>query len=739
MGPEMMSPFESGDAPLMEQMDPDAMAMAGEYLGDQEDISEPAPRPIDWRVKRFWDDKKDRHRLGRWLVEEIRRARQAFSWRLDNCKQWRDDFEMMPSAADHPYTGAATCCAPFTRYACAAHSRQLNTQIVEPEPIVTVEPLDMEAMEDALAIEEAINAKIEESEWAKEARALHDDLPQVGNGYFRVEYERRVKRAPKLKFDQEEEDYAQTVQALRLAGVDLITAQTQALPRDKDGAIRYTLEWDEIVDYAGTGYKFIPFEDGVVFPATCRDATKARGIGERFVISGLDLEQGAKNGLFIRSEIDELLKLQGDEQPDGRQDRLDASGLEIADAQGPLGDDDAKYRDYLCWRLSVRLDGDDDGEEEIILVTIHEETERILDIRYSQYEHGSHIYHLAPFEARPGELLGRGIAELVATIQDDGTALLNQLANHGDLVINANATLIVDDTAMLDPDVQILQMGTIFRVRDIRGVREWPITALPAEAYNRFQQLKDMVDLIAGVSNPSLGKATDTQRTAREVTIVASNASANFEGVAQGLSLFWARVWDQARSIEAQFARDGQIQYRRNRMARAEAQGPQDAFGTIDAKRLLAKVRALPAGVRQLSDMQSRMSQAMAMNAAFASNPVVAQNPAVWRLAIEATMEAAKYAPKEKVLLAIDQAAEAAQQAAMQQQMAQEQGQMAMTEAGLPPELLQLLQSLPPEILKGLMAQATSASGEKGATGQAPPPGAAGPEQGGPMLPGMLG
>jgi hypothetical protein len=750
--PPPLDPMLQGfnpDEAMMEPVDPAAMPLEGEVMDAEEDVSEPAPRPIDWRVRKYWDDTEERHNLGRYLREEIDRSREAFSYRLSNIPIWRDDFSMMPAAADTPYPGAARCRAPFTRYACAAHTRQLNAQIVSPEPVVTVEPLDVATVQDAPDIEEAFNGRIEDSEWAREARALHADLPIAGNGFLRVEYERRTKRAPRLQVEFDERDYF----ALINAGADTLAAQVWALKRNKKGAIKYQLAWEEIVDYEGPGYKFIPFEDGVICPATCRDATKARAIGERFVISGLDLALGAKEGRFIQSEVDDLLKQHGDDptrmgtDDSDRQDTLDRAGIEVSGDQGPLADHDAKYRDYLCYRLSLRLDGDDDGREEILLVTLHYDTERILDIRYSQYEHGEHIYHLAPFEAQPGELLGYGIAETVAVLQDAATAWFNQIINHGDLTINSSAMLIVDQNAMLDPEVQTLTMGTFFRVRDSQGIREFPVAQLRPEHYTLWQSFKDQVDLIAGVSNPSLGKGTDVGRTAREVMVVESHASANFEGVAEGLSLFWSRVWDQSRSIEAQFARDGQIQYRKSRLARAMAQGPEEAFGSIDAMKLLGKVRILPAGVRQLSDMQARMSQAMAMNQVFMENPLTQANPEVWRIAVEATMEAAKYGPKEKILMALDRAQAAAEQAAREQQMAAEEQAMAQTAMGLPPELAQALQQLPPEVLKGLMSQmqeqqaALPPSVDQMNVGVQVPalPGAAGPEQGGPMVqPGMM-
>lgn len=708
----------NADAAQMEAVDPAAMPLEGE-----EEYTEPAPRPIDWRVRKFWNDANERHTFGRYLCEEIDRAREAFSWRYDNSRVWRDDFEGMPAPADVPYPGAPTVRAPFTKYACEGHTTRLDAQIVQPDPVIVAEPMEMEAVDAAPDIEEASNAKLEDAEWAIEARALHKDLPVVGNGFVRVLYERRLTRAPRLEVDFDPEAF----RGLMVAGADPLTAQLQAMKRDRKGAISYTLGWEETVDYAGTTFKFIPFEDGIIFPATCRDARKARGIGERVIISGLDLAQGAKDGLFIPAEVDALLERSGDD-PTGaegedwtdRRERLEHQGIEVGDTEGPLAERDAKYREYLCYRLSVRFDGDDDGKEEILHVMLHYDTRRVLDVRFSHYEHGQHCYHHFPFKVRPGELLGSGTAEEIAVIQDSATAALNHILTHGDLTINRSTSFIVGHAAGLDVDEFVFRPGMIVPVMDERAIREWPHTPLPAEHYQVFQQLKDIVDLVAGTSNPSLGQVTDTQRTAREVTIATSNANLNFEGVAEGVALCWSRVWDQMRSIEAQFGEGGQVRYRRGRKARAAAQDPAEMFGAIDAETMMAKVKLVPAGLRQLSDMQSRMSQAMAMNNEFQRNPLTANNPAVWRLAIEATMEAAKYAPKEKVLLAIDGQMEAEAQAA---EAAAQMAAEALQAGAVPPG--------------GGGAAPEGATAEPAGTGQAPPPGALGPEQGGP-LPGVV-
>lgn len=660
------------------EIDPAGMSQWAEAPGpEMEPIEEPAPKPIDWRVRRYWDNPEERRRLGRFVRDEVERYYRQVQWRLDNLQEWRRDYEMMPADGAQPWENAATIRAPFTRYVVDAHATRLNAQIVQGEPPLIADPEDDEAVAAAPEIEEAMAGRLDQSEWALTARILHHDLPLAGDCFLRTQFERKKKRIPSLRVDFDE----QAFYALSLAGLDPLAAQMSALKRDKKGAIRFKLGWEEVVTYAGTTFKFIPFEDGILFPLTCREQQDARGIGERMMISGLELAQGAKKGLFIREEVERLLKHPSDAMPEERRDRLENAGVEIDDVEGPIAEQEPLYREYDCVRMSLRWDGNGDGEEEILLVTLHLDSGAILDIRYSEYEHGEHIYDLFWFKRRPGEVIGYGEAETIAVLQDAETARLCMEANHGDLTLNAATSLIVDDMAGLDPDTFEFKMGTIVRVRDVRGVKEWPLKPLPPDFAMRGEKYKQMVELIAGVSNPVLGRETDTQKTLGEVQIASSNANMLFEGVGEEIALQWARVWEKMRSIEAQFGEGGQVRYRRPGIGREAALAGESMFGAVPSETMLSKVRLVPAGLRQLSDMRSRLSQAMAMNQVFAANPLTAQSLPVWLIALRQTMEAGKYPARDEVMRAAEQSL---QQVMMQQAQAAalQQEQAALEQAG---------------------------------------------------------
>lgn len=648
--PPGLSGFLGGAEPTPDTIDMGEMAQAEFLGGEEEQAFEPPPRPIDWRVKKYWDDPVERARLGRWLSEEIDRYYEQVDARMQNLQTWRDDYDLMPWDGPVPWTGAATLRGVFTSYVVDAHASRLNAQIVELERPVVAEPLEAAAFEAVEPIEEAMAGRLEESEWRLHASQLHHELPLAGNCFLRVQWERIKKRVPFLQVDLDEDAYW----GLLLAGADPVLAQVQALKRDRRGAIKFSLGWQEIVTYEGATYKTIPFEDGILWPLTARESQDARAIGERLILTGMELKQGAKAGLYIEEEVEALMALHSDALAEEQENAFDRAGLEVMDAEGPMALHDPLYREYLCHRFSLRLDGNDDGYEEILLVTLHCDTRRILDIRYSQYEHGEHIYHHFPFKRHAGQLLGYGEAERITVIQDAESARLNQEANHADLAVTGSTALLIPDNAMLDPDDFEFRPGKMIPVRDPRMVLPIPFRPLPAEHAMLGQRYKDMVDLVTGTSNPSLGLATDTDRTAREVTIVASEANRRFEGVAQDLAPYWSRVWDQVRSIEAQFNQNGEVRYRKNRAARAMAATGAEMFGTIEPETLLAKVKLVPAGLRQLSDLQSRLQQAQLMNGVFRENPLTAQNPRVWRLALRATMEAAQYPPKDEVMAEVD-------------------------------------------------------------------------------------
>jgi len=635
--------------------------------------------------------KAELEELGRNLHREIERYQQDTAHRRGNLAQWRRDFELYPTGRSTRWQHSADIASPFTHIYCQNHHTRLNQQIVQTNPPFAVIARKQSAIDAAPAIEEALVSVLDEANWQQVADDVHLELPVSGNCLLRTTYDEQYRRSPRFHYDFDDEAF----QGQLAGGADAATAFLGSLAQNDEGELDVGLHWENVLTHAGVSFKVIPWEDAVLLPAAARAPDELRGIGERLMIRGTELQAGVKSGKYLEEAVNELLETAQDPEPLDRSERLTLQGI------APLGglgsqETDALYRNYLCYELCWLMDANDDGEEEWVVVTLHEKSHRVLRLQYMPYEHGEPYYTLFRYFTRPRELLGMGIAEKLASLQDADTAVLNQIIDHADLILNARANFFYDQTSGLHPDKFVLKLGTPIPVDNVDGIKPFPIQEVPAEHYQVHQLFKDMADLVTASSNPSLGKATDTQKTLGEVQIVASASNQIFEEVASRVARTWAQVWDQVRWLYGQYGENGQVEYRvsaapghmittedqQQPLPAALVQGQLQpapggvAFGSIPASMLLADVDFIPAGLTQLSDMQSRLQQASIVQNTLLTHPLTMQNMPALKIGLDEFLQAARFRQREKIMAEIEQQ----QQAEMQMSLLM--GQM----PGQPPQ-----------------------------------------------------
>jgi hypothetical protein len=273
---------------------------------------------------------------------------------------------------------------------------------------------------------------------------------------------------------------------------------------------------------------------------------------------------------------------------------------------------------------------------------------------------------------RVRELLGMGVAEKLATFQDAGTAILNQIIDHADLALNLFGNFFYDSTSGFDPNKFELQLGKPIKVDSVEGIKPIDIQPLPAEHYQIYQLFKEIGDLVTSTSNPTLGKVTEASKTLGEVQLVAAASGQQFEEVASRVARTWAKVWDQCRKLEAQYAADGIVEFRR-KIAPAG-----DVLGAIPREVLLEEIRLVPTGLKQLSDMQSRVQQATIVQNTLLAHPLTMGNVEVLLTVLDVYLQSVNYVQREKVMEAVYR------QVNMQRQMEAMMAQQGMMN-GAPP------------------------------------------------------
>ena len=643
---------------------------------------------------------EDRTRLGNWLQQQVRRFEQATSTRRDNAKEWRDAADNYPRG-DAPRDWMADVRAPFTSIACAQHTMRLNAAILEPDPPMAVVAKEPEALEAVEAIEEAMKSLMSEAEWDLAARELHVQLPVDCPAAVHVEWERRWENVPVFHTGVDAEEAEDAAGVYMRAGADAEQAYLAAAGADPltlQVPVRFGHEEQIVAD--GIRFTVVGPEDLVFFPATARHERDLWGIGQRVMLSGAELAEGAKRGRYDQETVDRILAGPSDALPEGRQDALDLIGFDPdqagTDDEG-LGDG-SLYRAYQAVELCILADLDRDGLQEKYLVTVLDSGE-LPRAQYLPYEHNQFPYVLFPYLDRPGErVIGASIAERNAGMQDAADSLLNSLLDLVGIASSQLGNFLYDDRSGYDPEAQTQEPGQPIRVENVDvGIRpmDWVrdiVTGIGAtmEALNL---VKLYSELITATSNPALGRETDQSRTLGEVSIVMEQSAQIFGDYSVAVALRWAKVWDQARWLYARYgateeAGEQVVRYRKS------ASGGMSEFATIPTQVLTAKVDLVPAGLKQFGDAQTKLQTAQFINEEFKANPLTMSIPEVLLESLDKLIQAARWAGREKVIPLIEQQIEqmrmAAEQAALQAQAdAEMQAGMMQEQQGMASEAAQ--------------------------------------------------
>lgn len=640
------------------------------------------PGAVDYNIDL---DETERTELGLHIIDEIRKYYQDTERRFDNCRDWRADFELIKADGEGPWPDSAAVRAPLTENAARNHHTRLNQQIIHSVPPFVVEALTEEAIEAAPQIQEALVAQLEEADWKTVANEVHSELPVVGNCFLRVTFEHDVRRQPRHQLEFDEELYVSLLQS----GYPPVEAMQEAVVKDKAGKVKMSLVWQNVLVSSGVKFRVVPFEDGIIFPANIRDPADARGIGMKLVLRGADLKQGAKRGQYLQEAVDDLLEWGSEGTDEERQVKLDFSAISPDAGPAASATTNPLHREYRCWELCYLMDVNGDDELEWAVITVHE-SGKILRCQHLPYHHGQPFFVMFRYFTRARELFGMGVAEKIATIQDAATTVLNQLVDHADLSLNVFGNLIYEKQSGFKPEKFEWRMGRPIPCDNIDGIKELKTPQLLPEHYQLYKLFKDIADLTTASANPSLGQTTDGQKTLGEVQIVMGASNAIFEEVAQGVSRDWAQVWDHARWLLGQYGDGGQVKFRKTALPSVTIQGEDGmevpaaqmwgqmtpapggaVFDSIPSHILLEAVDLVPAGLKQLADMQSRVQQASLVQSTLLQHPLVGQSIDAQVVMLDEYLQALRYPQAKKMMQIIDQVAAQVKQQQMLMQMMQ--------------------------------------------------------------------
>lgn len=551
---------------------------------------------VDYRVKLSAEERED---LGRRIVDEWNNYREHIADRLANVSAWRDDAALVQSDQEGPWDNASAVRSPYVRMACEHHTQRLNSQIGGTDPPFSARALKPAAAPLVPIVEDAVNARMEEAEWRRAMRLLHAELPIAAPAGLKVFYTTETIRAPRPVMTWDEDAFAKQV----AAGVPPVRAYIASVKAGPDGKAEFELEMEEVVLYDGVRYEVVRFEDLVMLPHTARSIDRLWGVGERVMIRGFDLAEGAKVDTYDQEDVDVLLERGGDPENTDQEELLNSiygvdSGSETL--RGPL------YESYECLDVDWKDDLNKDGWQEWYRVTVHCPTARVLRCIYNPDWHAHPAIVIFPYVERAGVLYGETIAERMAVLQDAATACINQFFDSIDKMVGSAGFIYDNRGSKKRPDEWNLDPAMPIKVDAIEGIMPNPLPPMLAQTLPHLlvamEKIKDWSDLLTGTSNIALGKETSGSKTLGEVQLVRGMSDEVHEDYAAGVAQNWARVADMTRWLLAQYSDRGLVRFRRSAMA-------DEPFGEVPFQVLAADVDMVPTAMSNLPNKGQRLQR----------------------------------------------------------------------------------------------------------------------------------
>ena len=532
-----------------------------------------------------------RQRIGIDLITKIRNSRDGMQGILKSMKAWDDLFEGKLPPKDFPWENCSNVNVPLVQWVVDTMIPNITAVILGIEPILLVKPprgrLDKKEM--AIRIQQ----------WLETMSVDVMDLPEA--------YEEVISDALRYGTGIAKEPWREEYRMVR----DIVENDPLALD---NAAVGQEISYPER-KYFGPKIESVDLRNFVVYPLTAKSPEDAYLIGDRFRLSKNQVDDRFKSGVFYAG-VKESLRAP-DNETGGVADYNDTvldeyEGIEKVD-----------YEQYRFWEVIAPYDADKDGTPEDCVFTIEEDSGIVVRAVKFPYLHGRRYYHRACVAPRSRRFFGRSIIGILEQPQH----ALNSFFN---LWMDAHTIAMTKSWKQLrgsetDPDDIEFKPNGVIPVGSMDELEELKVSpAIPG--VDVLSVLRDFSERSVPVNNNTLGKeASDSDATAREVSIVAAKGSVRFEDIIRRLSRPLVEIGEQALLLCAEFMTDEDI---------AELMdGSENESAPITRRDLMQSWRLRPHGNVGTADKSQQRQEAIFLYKSLQQNPLVMQNPMrVYRL-----------------------------------------------------------------------------------------------------------
>jgi len=229
---------------------------------------------------------------------------------------------------------------------------------------------------------------------------------------------------------------------------------------------------ERVVRYRGPKAREVELKDFVRVPVSCPDLKYTIFHGDQFRQRKAWYRYQAKCDHFYKEETDELIKATG------KSGAIDSISQELDTIEG-ISSNRTKPDEYDSVRGNLRIDLNNDDEEELYHVVYNPEHNRLLRVERYPYWHNRPNYIPHRIRRKPNRLLGRCFMDMLYDINEEINTQHNQridsrtITTVPSFVINAQETDLI---GLLDRKAQHFYPGVRFAVTNMNNLKQLETT-----------------------------------------------------------------------------------------------------------------------------------------------------------------------------------------------------------------------------------------------------------------------
>jgi len=472
----------------------------------------------------------ERMKLGKELIEKIRTARNSMRTLLDKIDEHNKLYEGNLPAKTFPWDGCANVNVPLMQWVIDTYHSHINEVILGVSPITLIAPMEPGDRDRA-----QIHEKLLDNMYSSR---MH--LESVADMLFlyALQFGTAIAKEPWREEYRTVWDEQPIIDEFGQPQIDMSTGEVMT----------ELVEFEE-PKYSGPKVEFVDLRNFVIYPTTVPEIESASLVGDKYRLTPDEVRKKIKSGYFDKEPSEELL-LRSDNE-------LSQTDEHSSDVQNDFeGLDSQDFEELWFWEVITGYDYNGDGLNEECVVTLESTTGTIVRATRFPYWHGRRYYiSFRPFP-RPGRFFGRGLCGILEHPQKELNTFMNQWLDSNSLAISK--AFKMRKNSELEPDDVQIHPGAVIQLSEPDDLEELVITPI-SFGPEIFTILRDYAERSSGVNDISMGRETEEQKTAKEVTIVNAEGGIRFGDVVRRLQYSMVEIAQQTSGLMYQFMSDEEV------------------------------------------------------------------------------------------------------------------------------------------------------------------------------------